>query len=69
MYFDYFLYTIMSFHPLLMSFKVFIKNVLHDDIVHTLLMHGDLCSNIEFSSMLCASFDMIVLVVSYFTLE
>ena len=32
-------------------------------------MHGDLCSNIEFSSMLCASFDMIVLVVSYFTLE
>ena len=37
--------------------------------IHTLLMHGGLCSNIEFSSMLCTSFDMIVLVVSYFTLE
>ena len=49
-------------------FWSFHKNVLHDDLVHTLLMHGDLCSNVDFSSMLWASFDMIVLVVSYFTL-
>ena len=32
-------------------------------------MHGDLCSNVEFSSMLWASFRMIVLMVSFFTLE
>ena len=32
-------------------------------------MHGDLWPSVEFSSMLCASFRMIVLMVSYFTLE
>ena len=32
-------------------------------------MHGDLCSSIEFSSMLCASFRIIVLMVSYFMIH